>query len=225
MLRPGLLVLAFASVASAQATVNRNPMDSIRAIATYRPAHDTVTLLTDARIARLDPTRAKAWAAYRAKSAARLLADTLAMRKELTAAGLEKMTRGPYASDFAITPSMTTEWFASDSARRIGDIILSFQAPNGGWSKHVDMRQHVRAPGESYFTETDDWSWISTIDNGATTTEMRFLAALEKAHHDSRYVTAFRRGVAYLIAAQYPNGCYPQIYPLEGSYHDGATFN
>src|SRR6185437_7298286 len=29
----------------------------------------------------------------------------------------------------------------------------------------------------------------------------------------------------FLLAMQYPNGCLPQIYPLEGSYHDAATFN
>ena len=29
----------------------------------------------------------------------------------------------------------------------------------------------------------------------------------------------------YLLAAQFPNGCWPQGYPLQGSYHDAATFN
>lgn len=212
-------------MAQGAVTVNRNPMDSIRALPTYRPAHDSTTLLTDERIARLDPKRRQAWAEYRARSAQRMLADTSAMRRELRAAGRETMLRGPYATDFVITPEMTPAWFASDSARRIGEIILSFQAPNGGWSKHVDVRQHLREPGESYFTETDSWDWISTIDNGATTIELRFVAALESANHDLRYVAAFNRGVRYLLAMQYPNGCYPQVYPLEGSYHDGASFN
>ena len=32
------------------------------------------------------------------------------------------------------------------------DVIVSFQLPNGGWSKNLDMRQPARVPGESYAT-------------------------------------------------------------------------
>jgi PelA/Pel-15E family pectate lyase len=31
--------------------------------------------------------------------------------------------------------------------------------------------------------------------------------------------------VRYLLAAQYPNGGWPQVWPLEGGYHDAITFN
>ena len=31
---------------------------------------------------------------------------------------------------------------------------------------------------------------------------------------------AFQRGLEYIFAAQYPNGGFPQIYPLAGGYHD-----
>jgi PelA/Pel-15E family pectate lyase len=31
--------------------------------------------------------------------------------------------------------------------------------------------------------------------------------------------------VRYLLAAQYPNGGWPQVYPLQGGYHDAVTFN
>ena len=136
------------------------------------------------------------------------------------------MTRGPYAHDFSVQPSMTPAWFASDSRAPIADVILSFQAPNGGWSKHVDFSQHARRPGESYFTESADWEWISTIDNGATTEEIRFLAARrQRRKRDERYERAILRGIDYLLASQFPNGCFPQVYPLQGSYHDAATFN
>ena len=120
---------------------------------------------------------------------------------------------------------MTAAWFASDSARRMTDVILSFQAPNGGWSKHVDFTLHPRARGESFYAESAEWEWISTIDNDATTEEIRFLSLADKSHHDERYAVAITRGVDYLLDAQYPNGCFPQVYPLEGSYHDAATFN
>jgi PelA/Pel-15E family pectate lyase len=33
------------------------------------------------------------------------------------------------------------------------------------------------------------------------------------------------RGIEYLLHAQYPNGGWPQVWPLEGGYHDAITFN
>lgn len=33
------------------------------------------------------------------------------------------------------------------------------------------------------------------------------------------------KGVRYLLDAQYPNGGWPQIWPLEGGFHDSITFN
>jgi PelA/Pel-15E family pectate lyase len=66
---------------------------------------------------------------------------------------------------------------------------------------------------------------IATIDNYSTTEEMKFLALVDKARPDARYRAAFVRGVDYLLQAQYPNGCLPQVYPLQGGYHDAATFN
>ena len=108
----------------------------------------------------------------------------------------------------------------------LAEVILSFQAPNGGWSKHVDFSLHVRQQGESYFAESADWEWISTIDNGATTEEIRFLSRVDNARSRTPSTReAIRRGVDYLLASQFPNGCFPQVYPLQGSYHDAATFN
>jgi PelA/Pel-15E family pectate lyase len=48
---------------------------------------------------------------------------------------------------------------------------------------------------------------------------------VNSAKRDQRYERAILRGIDYLLASQFPNGCFPQIYPLEGSYHDALTFN
>jgi PelA/Pel-15E family pectate lyase len=200
-------------------------MDSIRKLPGYRPTHDSVPLLTPARIATLSATSQHAWLSYLARSRAQYMRDTAAMGHELRAAGLTAMTRGPYAHDFSVKPEMTPAWFATDTAQRMADVILSFQAPNGGWSKHIDFTKHARQPGESYFAESADWEWISTIDNDQTTEEIHFLARADRAHRDARYEQAIVRGIDYVLASQYPNGCFPQVYPLEGSYHDAATFN
>jgi len=39
------------------------------------------------------------------------------------------------------------------------------------------------------------------------------------------YRAAFLRGLDYIFAAQYPNGGWPQVWPLQGGYHDMITFN
>jgi PelA/Pel-15E family pectate lyase len=220
-----MLLSAIAFAASGGQSSNPNPMDSIRKLPGYRPTHDTVSLITPARIARYAPKLRSEWMTYLERSREQYARDTAAMGRELRAAGLTAMTRGPYAHDFSVKPEMTSEWFATDSAQRMATIILSFQAPNGGWSKHVDFTKHERQPGESYFAESADWEWISTIDNDQTTEEIHFLDLADHARHDRRYERAVVRGIDYLLDAQYPNGCFPQVYPLEGSYHDAATFN
>ncbi|MBV9772984.1 MAG: pectate lyase [Gemmatimonadetes bacterium] len=136
------------------------------------------------------------------------------------------MTRAPFVSEsFEVTKAMTDEWFRGDSARVIAETILSFQTPSGGWSKHVDMRAAPRKPGQSFFSENESWQYIATIDNGSTTSEMRFLARLDRARPDARWRDAFVRGLGYLLAAQFPNGGWPQVYPLQGGYHDAVTYN
>jgi len=225
VLRSAAIVTALGVAAGAVCGAQTNPMDSIRRLASYRPAFDTVTLLAPDRIARLEPDHRTEWDAYLARSRARYAADTAAMHAELRASGITAMTRAPYAHAFAVDDSMTDPWFATPAARRIADIIVSFQAPNGGWSKHVDLTQHARRPGESYFAESADWEWISTVDNDQTTSQIDFLARENAVHRDPRYEQSIRRGIDFLLAMQYPNGCFPQIYPLEGSYHDAATFN
>ena len=36
---------------------------------------------------------------------------------------------------------------------------------------------------------------------------------------------SFIKGLNFITAAQYPNGGWPQVYPLEGKYHDDIAFN
>jgi PelA/Pel-15E family pectate lyase len=223
--RWSLLVGGWLLGAQLGAQGNPNPMDSIRKLPSYRPAYDTMTLITPARIAKFGGNKRNAWTTYVRRSRELYTRDTLAMRSELRAAAMTAMVRAPYTHDFSVRPFMTAAWFATDSARRMADAILSFQAQNGGWSKHVDFALHPRGRGESFYAESADWEWISTIDNDATTEEIRFLALADKAGHDDRFGVAISHAVDYLLDSQYPNGCFPQVYPLEGSYHDAATFN
>ncbi|HVE33030.1 MAG TPA: pectate lyase [Gemmatimonadaceae bacterium] len=220
--RAAAIVVAFPAMGASQ---NPNPMDSIRKLPGYRPAADTIQYLATSRIERLvSPVERPLWLAYIARSRELYARDTAAMNAELRAVGKHAMTRAPYVHAFSVEPWMTPRWFASDSARAMAEAILSFQAPNGGWSKHVEFAR-PRRTGESYYGESADWEYISTIDNGSTTEEIRFLDAINRARPNAKYAEAIRRGVDYLLDSQMPTGCFPQVFPLAGSYHDAATFN
>src|SRR5207249_7229018 len=39
------------------------------------------------------------------------------------------------------------------------------------------------------------------------------------------YRAAFERGLGFIFASQYPNGCWPQRFPLEDNYGKCITFN
>jgi PelA/Pel-15E family pectate lyase len=69
---------------------------------------------------------------------------------------------------------------------------------------------------------------VGTFDNDATITQLRFLARVVSAADagsQGKYRAAFIRGLEYIFAAQYPNGGWPQVWPLQGGYHDGVTLN
>ncbi len=108
-------------------------------------------------------------------------------------------------------------WFASAEAKGVADNILSFQSALGGWPKNVDTSA---AP---YTGAADDLH--PTFDNRATMNEMRFMARMFNATHDEKYRAAFNAGLAYILKAQFPNGGWPQYYPLSKKYHRHITFN
>jgi PelA/Pel-15E family pectate lyase len=193
-------------------------------VAAGESAARTVPLLSPARIKAL-AARPEEWLSYVDRSRAQRAIDSASMAAELLSVRRTAMVAAPFAASFEIGDSMNPAWFSTDSARRIAEAILSFQAPNGGWSKHVSYAAGPRKPGQSYFSETTEWQWISTIDNSSTTEQVRFLALADSVRPDERFRSAYLRGLEYLLAAQFPNGCWPQVWPLMGGYHDAATFN
>jgi PelA/Pel-15E family pectate lyase len=200
--------------------------------------------LTRSRIAQLPASERAAWLEYLDRSEKQRHADKEAFRAELTRAGIKTAIEPPHSSSARSIPlDRERGWYAGADARHIADVILSFQTPAGGWGKNLDMSKEPRQPGEKfgpnnlsqYLSADDfdtpvdpDWNYIGTIDNDATTTQLKFLAMVigsGDAPHAAEYRASFLRGIDYLLAAQYPNGGWPQVWPLEGGYHDAITYN
>jgi PelA/Pel-15E family pectate lyase len=108
------------------------------------------------------------------------------------------------------------DWYAAADARLAADSVVQYQSPEGGWPKNTDLLTPPAKPGAAAHP---------TIDNGATTTPMRFLALVADATGKAKYRQAFEHGMDYLFAAQYPNGGWPQYYPLREGYYSRITYN
>src|SRR5262249_43912023 len=63
------------------------------------------------------------------------------------------------------------------------------------------------------------------IDNGATYSQLVFLARVYTAKQISRHKDSFLSGLDYLLNAQYGNGGWPQYFPLKKGYYERITFN
>jgi PelA/Pel-15E family pectate lyase len=117
-----------------------------------------------------------------------------------------------------------TAWYATPEAVRIADNVLLYQRGTGGWPKNIDMAVPLTLAGRSRVAR-DKRLTDSTIDNAATTTQIRFLARILEATKQRRFQSSILKGLRFLLAAQYPNGGWPQYYPLRNDYSRQITFN
>nr|AAW84068.1 pectate lyase [uncultured bacterium] len=118
----------------------------------------------------------------------------------------------------------TQLWYAVDEATRIANQVLLFQRDNGGWEKNVDMAAMLtQAEREKLVKEKSHTD--TTIDNGATTTQLRYLAKVITAKNIEAHKQSFLKGLDFLLAMQYENGGFPQYYPLKNDYSREITFN
>lgn len=112
-------------------------------------------------------------------------------------------------------------YYAAAEARELAAKIIAHQTPEGGWPKNTDL-SGPPAPARA-----------ATIDNGATTTPLTFLARVISAAESGAGIpacapsirAAFEHGFDYLLAAQYPNGGWPQYFPLRQGYYSRITYN
>lgn len=207
----------------------------LSAIALACSAHGAVvgkmvpaTPLTDTRV-----KGKQDWEAYLARSKALMAADKASFAAEKRT-GPVPLLEGTGAGIQTMPLNRDAGWYASAEARHVADVIVSFQTPAGGWSKNTRRDGPVRQPGQPYVSggkpAPDDvpWNWVGTFDNNATTTEMAFLArvaAQAPGAEGEAWRRSFLRGLEYILNAQYPNGGWPQVFPLLGGYHDAITYN
>jgi len=197
--------------------------------------------LTAARIAGVAPDERRAWNDYLARSAAAAARDRAMLARERRNRPYPAPPPTGRSGGSGMPLDRAADWYAGAEARHAADVIVSFQTPTGGWGKNVDRSGPLRQRGQFYvpvehlpsyargdIQANDDWVYVGTLDNNASTTEVRFLARVQASlpgREGEGYRASALKGIRYLLAAQFPNGGWPQVYPLQGGYHDAITFN
>jgi PelA/Pel-15E family pectate lyase len=200
------------------------------------------------RIAALPKKQQKAWLEYLERSEKQKAIDKQTLADEQKAAGNTSPKHAALGfGGRGLRADHPAEWWASDEALKAAHNIVTWQVADGGWSKNIDMVTRPRAPGDLYDADNENrfpdmsdfdkpvdpgWHYIATLDNDSTWLQIRFLArvatALLAAHRDADAApicASVERGVEYLLNSEYPNGGWPQVWPLEGTYHDTITIN
>jgi PelA/Pel-15E family pectate lyase len=204
--------------------------------------------VTRERIASLPKKQQKAWLKYLERSEKQKAIDKQTLADEQKAAGnTSPKHAGVGFGGRGLRGDHPAEWWTSDEALKDAHNIITWQVADGGWSKNIDMVSKPRALGDLYDANNENrfpdladfdkptdpsWHYIATLDNDSTWIQIRFLArvgtALVAAHREADAApicASVQRGVEYLLDSEYPNGGWPQVWPLEGTYHDAITIN
>ncbi|MHB8579002.1 MAG: pectate lyase [Ignavibacteriaceae bacterium] len=123
-----------------------------------------------------------------------------------------------------IMPLPGQKRYKPSQVKEIADNILLYQQKNGGWPKNYDMLAILTKEQKDIISKGKD-SNNTTFDNGATHSQVKYLAKAYTLTKDKRYSTAALRGIDFILRAQYPNGGWPQFYPDTRGYRKYITFN
>jgi hypothetical protein len=113
-------------------------------------------------------------------------------------------------------------------ARAAGDLLIAGQQPNGGFSYELQITDSGPIP----VIQTErtgpprPYPVAGSLEDGVTDRPIEFLLALHTATGGEAYFQAARKGVDFMVAAQYETGGWPQRYPpAPGSYQVHYTLN
>ena len=122
-------------------------------------------------------------------------------------------------------PKLDGAFLTTAEAARIGDNLLYYQHPSGGWPKNMQLQDELTPAIKNKVEKLKQGKRYATIDNKATTTEIAYLMRLYNATKAEKYREAAVKGFNYLFEAQYDNGGWPQFYPLSKGYYTHITYN
>lgn len=122
-----------------------------------------------------------------------------------------------------------TEWY--------GYNVTTWQMDNGGWGKnniegYMEPWDGIEpiSPYTCGKSDCPNGTYLGTLDNNATTSEIRLVSKLYSTSSNDTNRTIFKisanQGLAFILKSQYESGGWPQVYPERiGTYSNLVTFN
>ncbi len=139
----------------------------------------------------------------------------------LTTEAQKPLTDRSWAS---VANDMPEAWYGSEASLRIADNVLLYQRNAGGWPKNTAFHLPL-SEAEKDKIRKEKEKEDAIFDNGATTTEINFLAKMYGKTANPAYRAAVEKGLRYILDAQYESGGWPMFYPLRKGYYTHITFN
>jgi PelA/Pel-15E family pectate lyase len=199
----------------------------IKSVEVTRPEPPSFEMVTPSRIATLPEGERKAWTDYLAISAEHARTERHDIAEECRAVRKPVSQPAPMNSvEFEFPTKVDAAYHANAEAGKLADVVISYQTPTGGWSKAVDYSKGPRPRGTHWTAQSGEgWHYCGTLDNRSTTEQIKFLAQVFNATKRDDCRRSVERGLKWIFAAQFPNGGWPQVYPLEPGYHEAVTLN
>lgn len=115
-------------------------------------------------------------------------------------------------------------------AKRVADALIYGQHPLGGWHYFIDfdktgLKDWYETVASQFirgYEEFRHYYGNCTFDDNVTQGATAFLLHYYKVTLDPTYFAPLKKALNFILMAQYPNGGWPQRYPLKYDYiHDG----
>ncbi len=103
--------------------------------------------------------------------------------------------------------------------------VLESQLDCGAWAKNIDKRKPFDENRRAKIAAARGDAESATIDNNATTTEIRYLLRYQREKRDDASLKAAVRGIDWLLSTQLANGGWAQFPHRTKGYWTQITFN
>ncbi|HAG94216.1 MAG: pectate lyase [Pseudomonadales bacterium] len=157
--------------------------------------------------------------------------------RKATYIGLHNLLEGTDRRWYTIIPlNRDLSFYNSRKALLVAENIVMLQMPSGGWRKNVspecslltqdDAQRLFDTAADHFYPQIQQYHHnVSTLDNNATHSHIRFLMRVNQYYPRDEFELAIIRGLEYILDAQYSFGGWPQNYPNLSSYGKYVTFN
>lgn len=124
----------------------------------------------------------------------------------------------------------TGDAYYLNAARKTADALVYGQLPGGGWHYFIDfeptgVREWYETVASKFRWGMEEYRYFygnATFDDRVTQDAAKFLLRFYNLTHEAAYRGPVLQSLDFVLKAQFPNGAWPQRFPLRDDYaHDG----